>query len=252
MFVEAMEITWTTQLSNGETVPVCEDGKCSLLFKPFIPFNLWTTLFFQILILIYILGQTKAVGWDDVEEYHKLVLKTRAEEGQKQIQAMREGFELIFPMSVLTILNWRDVEERVRGPSDISAAALKSITEYSNCSSDNDYVKRFWRVFEEFTNEQKSMFLKFVWGRARLPPTERLKDQPFKFVLLDDYRFTEHDTHFPEAHTCFFQFDMPRYTNDEACKSKILYAIEACGEIDTDNSSYSIADDGGNYDTDSD
>lgn len=206
-----MDITWTTQLSNGETVPVVRDG------------------------------QNKKVLYEDVEEYNRLVLKTRAEEGLKQMKAIKEGFEIIFPISTLNILNWRDVEERIRGPSEISVEALKSITEYSSCSADNEYVKRFWRVFEEFTNEQKSRFLKFVWGRARLPPAERLKEQPFKLVLFDDYRFTNHDLHFPEAHTCFFQFDLPRYTNDESCKAKILYAIEACGDIDTDNSSYSIA-----------
>ena len=211
MFEQATELTWTTQLSNGETVPLVTGG------------------------------EDKKVLYEDVEEYHNLVLKMRSEEGQKQLEAMKEGFEIIFPMSILTILSWRDVEERVRGPSEISVAALKSITEYSSCSADNEYVKRFWRAFEEFTNEERSMFLKFVWGRARLPPADRLKEMPFKLVLLDDNRFTDHNSHFPEAHTCFFQFDLPRYTTDEACKSKILYAIEACGEIDTDNSSYSIA-----------
>lgn len=206
-----MDLTWTTQLSNGETIPLCHNGA------------------------------DRKVLYEEIEDYHKKVIKARAEEGLKQLEAIKEGFEIIFPMSILTILNWRDVEERVRGPSEISVAALKSITEYSNCSADDEYVKRFWRVFEEFTNEEKSLFLKFVWGRARLPPAERLKEQPFKLVLFDSSRFNDHDSHFPEAHTCFFQFDLPRYTTDEACKTRILYAIQACGEIDTDNSSYSIA-----------
>jgi hypothetical protein len=210
MFVDTMDLSFTTQLSNGETVPVCD------------------------------YGDKRKVQYDEIDEYHRLILKTRADEGSKQIEAMKEGFELIFPMSILGILSWRDVEERVRGPSEISVAALKSITEYSSCSSDNEFVKRFWRVFEEFTNEERSMFLKFAWGRGRLPPTERLKDQNFKLYLFDQYKFTDHNLHFPEAHTCFFQFDLPRYTTDEACKSKILYAIAACGEIDTDGSSYSL------------
>jgi hypothetical protein len=206
-----MDLTWTTQLSNGETVPIVKDGA------------------------------NRQVLYEEVEEYNNLVLKTRAEEGLKQMEAIQQGFEIIFPMSNLAILNWREVEERIRGPSEISVDALKSITEYSSCSADNEHVKRFWRAFEEFTNEQRSSFLKFVWGRARLPPAERLRDQLFVLVLFDDDRFANHDVVFPEAHTCFFQFDLPRYTTDEACKSKILYAIEACGDIDTDNSSYSIA-----------
>ena len=27
----------------------------------------------------------------------------------------------------------------------------------------------FWRVFESFTDEERTMYLKFVWGRSRLP-----------------------------------------------------------------------------------
>ena len=225
MYGEMMDLNFTTQLSNGETVPICDDGIAKKITK------------------------------ENFKEYSQLVIDTRANEGIKQMQAMRDGFDIIFPISILAILSWRDVEERVRGPSEISIDALKSITEYSSCSSDNEYAKRFWKVLGEFTNDEKSLFLKFVWGRARLPPAERLKEQPFKLVLMEDYRFTDHDIHFPEAHTCFFQLDLPRYTNDESCKAKLLYAIEACGEIDTDNSSYSIADAGGQYsdgDSDSD
>ena len=220
MFEETMNLTYTTQLSNGETISLCSGG------------------------------YSRRVTFQEVDEYHKLVLNARAEEGNRQIMAMREGFELIYPMSILGILNWRDIEERVRGPSEISVEVLKSITDYSSCSSDNEFVQRFWRVFEEFTTEERSMFLKFAWGRSRLPPADRLNDQRFKLYLMDSYKFTDHNIHFPEAHTCFFQFDLPRYTTDEACKSKILYAIKACGEIDTDGSSYSYVENSADYDSD--
>ena len=40
---------------------------------------------------------------------------------------------------------------------------------------------------------------------------------------------------------------MPNYTTDEACRSKILYAITACGEIDADDDASYIQEAGGNY-----
>jgi len=199
-----MDLTWTTQLSNGETVPIVSGGA------------------------------DKPVLYEEVEEYHKLVLKIRSEEGLKQLEAIKEGFEIIFPISILKILTWRDVEERVRGPSKISITTLQSITQYIQWQHDNDYVNRFWRVFEEFSNEKRSMFLKFVWGRARLPPLESLKEVEFKLHLFDEDRYTDHDSYLPEAHTCFFQLDLPRYTTDEICRSKIMYAIHSCGSIDND------------------
>ena len=29
-------------------------------------------------------------------------------------------------------------------------------------------IKNFWRVLEEFSNEERSLYLRFVWGRSRL------------------------------------------------------------------------------------
>ena len=219
MFEDMMNLNFTTQLSNGETVPLWEGGL------------------------------SRKVGYHDVNEYNEMVFKVRSEEGIKQIEKMREGFELIFPMSILGVLNWKDIEERVRGPNEISVAVLKSITQYSNWSADSEFVQRFWRVFSEFTNDERSMFLKFTWGRSRLPPQERLRDQSFTIYLMDSYRYPDHNKQFPLGHTCGFTFDLPRYTTDETCKTKILYAITACGEIDTDG--YSLTQEPGTgYDSD--
>ena len=141
-------------------------------------------------------------------------------------------------------MTWKEVEERVRGPDEISTDALKSISDYDYCDANNEYVQRFWRVFDAFTNKEKSMFLKFVWGRSRLPGKERLRDRLFKIALMT----SRGDGHFPMSHTCFFTVDLPCYTNDEICKTKILYAITTCGSIDTDNYATSIYEAGGNYD----
>lgn len=29
----------------------------------------------------------------------------------------------------------------------------------------------FWEILSEFTNQERSLFLRFVWGRTRLPRT---------------------------------------------------------------------------------
>ena len=42
------------------------------------------------------------------------------------------------------------------------------------------------------------------------------------------------DTQLPEAHTCFFALDLPRYSNKDLLKEKLLYAITICREIDAD------------------
>jgi hypothetical protein len=42
-------------------------------------------------------------------------------------------------------------------------------------------------------------------------------------------------TDFPQAHTCFFQLDLPPYETDEMCSQRLIAASELCGGIDTDH-----------------
>ena len=41
-------------------------------------------------------------------------------------------------------------------------------------------------------------------------------------------------TALPEAHTCFFEVDLPEYADDKTMKEKMLIAVTMCGEIDLD------------------
>ncbi|CAI2387911.1 unnamed protein product [Moneuplotes crassus] len=204
-FEKMMELTWTTQLSNCDTIPLCPNG------------------------------EHKKVLYEEVDEYHKQIIKARIDEFNEQFESIREGFDIIFPTSHLRIFNWRFIEQKITGPTIISTDYLKSITHYPNCSYLNKYVKRFWRVFDEFTNQEKSMFLKFTWGRTKLPPPERLNDKKFKLMLISKGRSRDHDTLLPEAHACFFQFDLPRYSKNKICREKILDAIQTCRGIDTED-----------------
>jgi hypothetical protein len=36
----------------------------------------------------------------------------------------------------------------------------------------------------------------------------------------------------PEAHTCGFQLDLPEYSSERVLRTKLLYAITNCQDID--------------------
>ena len=46
---------------------------------------------------------------------------------------------------------------------------LKSITSYKGVEPTAPLVRWFWQVMEEFSAVERSLFLRFVWGRTRLP-----------------------------------------------------------------------------------
>ena len=56
-----------------------------------------------------------------------------------------------------------------------------------------------------------SLFLRFVWGRTRLPRSiADFRGRDFVLQILDKYN--PPDDFLPESYTCFFLLKMPRYS----------------------------------------
>ena len=60
---------------------------------------------------------------------------------------------------------------QVCGSPDIPLNLLKSVATYKGIDAAAPLVQWFWEVMEEFSNSERSLFLRFVWGRTRLPRT---------------------------------------------------------------------------------
>jgi E3 ubiquitin-protein ligase HERC2 len=90
------------------------------------------------------------------------------------------------------------------------------------------------QVLEEFSDEERSMFLRFCWGRSRLPLRADAFPQRFK---LQNFSRTPADNYLPVSHTCFFSLELPAYSSLEVMKQKLTYAIYNCQAIDGDDTS---------------
>jgi E3 ubiquitin-protein ligase HERC2 len=133
-----------------------------------------------------------------------------------------------------TIFRWDELEEMICGKPDIDVKLLENITEYSSCSSSDAHIRMFWTAMDEFNNEERSAFIKFTWGRSRLPLNAAGFTQRFKLQSFDK---SPADNYLPVAHTCFFSLELPRYTTLEIMKEKLRYAIFNCQAIDGDETS---------------
>jgi len=69
-------------------------------------------------------------------------------------------------------LSWQDLEYKVVGRENIDLDRLKELTVYRNCTEGHDTVKKFWKIMLALSNEDKTKYLRFVWGRTRLPLKE--------------------------------------------------------------------------------
>jgi hypothetical protein len=61
------------------------------------------------------------------------------------------------------------MEARCTGEKHISVERLKTITVFEGDNVKEEIQPRFWRVFEAWSDVERSAYLKFVWGRSRLP-----------------------------------------------------------------------------------
>ena len=111
------------------------------------------------------------VSLDNHQEYFRLSLYMRLHEFDQQVVAMREGMSRVVPLPLLSLFTGPELETMVCGSREMSIELLKSVTTYKGIDSGAPLVRWFWEVMENFSQTERSLFLRFVWGRTRLPRT---------------------------------------------------------------------------------
>ena len=169
-------------------------------------------------------GKSTKVDTENIEEYIQLITQARLNESIKQIKAIRTGMFKIIPQSAIKLYWWKELEMKMCGTDVITIEVLKKITEYTGCTEKDNHIQYFWKVLEEFTAEQLSLYLKFVWGRSRLPfPLEGISH----CIHVKDS--SKLDETLPTSRNEYFQLMLPKYISLEQTKTKLLEAISKVG-----------------------
>eukprot|EP01087_Luapelamoeba_hula_P012781 TRINITY_DN3603_c0_g1_i4.p1 TRINITY_DN3603_c0_g1~~TRINITY_DN3603_c0_g1_i4.p1 ORF type:complete len:4801 (-),score=871.08 TRINITY_DN3603_c0_g1_i4:39-14441(-) len=175
-------------------------------------------------------GRDTCVTWEHKNAYADLVLDYRLHEFELQVAAIKNGLDTIVPTSLLSLFTPQELELAVCGRPDIDISILKKNTKYNGCSETTKEVEFFWETLRSFSQEERSLFLRFVWGRSRLPVQS---EWPTKFTLrLLKNEGKERDSYLPSAHTCFFSLDLPVYSSAAILKEKLLKAITMCTSVE--------------------
>ncbi|CAH0477266.1 unnamed protein product [Peronospora belbahrii] len=180
-------------------------------------------------------GRHLHVTWDDREEYARAVETYRFTEFAPVCGDMIRGLATILPAPTLGLFSWHELRTLVCGKATVDIDILRRRTIYGDgCQATDQHIAYFWDVLTEFSNEQKSSFLRFVWGRSRLPTHAVDFTQNFKISGLPKSQGRA-DMYLPIAHTCFFSIDLPAYSCRQVMHDKLVYAITHCQSIDADN-----------------
>ena len=185
-------------------------------------------------------GRLRAVTQENVEQWASLTTQFKLHEFDIQIEAIQRGLAAIVPQKLLLLFTWQELEMMVCGHCHTDIELLKAKTVYVECSESEPHIRYFWNVLNSFTEEQRSDYIKFVWGRARLPMRSEPWEQPHKITPFTPPTPApgkppiKLDECLPFAHTCYFTIDLPRYSSEDILRKKLLFAIENCPEIDGD------------------
>ncbi|XP_077084515.1 E3 ubiquitin-protein ligase HECTD3 [Siphateles boraxobius] len=172
-------------------------------------------------------GSGVVVRYEDRMEFIRLVQKSRLEESREQVAAMQAGLVKVVPQAVLDLLTWQEVEKKVCGDPEITVEALKRLTRYEDLEQTDVRVQYLWEALMNFTNEDRSRFLRFVTGRSRLPAP---------IYIFPDKQGSETTDALPQSSTCSSTLYLPKYPSAKVCEEKLRYAAYNCVAIDTDMS----------------
>ncbi|KDO19324.1 hypothetical protein SPRG_15526 [Saprolegnia parasitica CBS 223.65] len=167
-------------------------------------------------------GRQVAVTFENRCRFADLVEAYRLHEFDAALSQLESGLGKVLPLRYLRLFTARELESMVVGSPDVDVDLLQQCTEYSSCSASDQHIVWFWAVLRRFSHDERSAFLRFVWGRSRLPAAATEFPQWFK---LQSFTKTPADNYLPVAHT------------EELLAKKLLYAIYNCQEIDADGDS---------------
>ena len=169
------------------------------------------------------------VTGDTVEVYIDECIQLRINEITPALQLIKAGFAENVGFENHPMMNSGLLSILAQGTNVITAAQLKQITSFSGFSSNKDpAILNFWIAIEKMSNEQRSLFLKFVTTLTRLPNRQVNPSFHINVVKMSD----GNDARLPMAATCFTKLNLPPYSTPEIAFKKITYAIETCDTME--------------------
>ena len=160
-------------------------------------------------------GEHTVVTYDTRLEYCDEMEFVRLKEFESQVAAISKGLGAIIPLHIIQLFSWHQLEVLVAGNPTFDIELWKANTEAPGVSS--RALALFWKVMSSLSPKEQSGFVRFAWGRSRLPPAKDFKTK-MKLTFAGKAKL-------PVAHTCFFSVELPEYETEEDMKHGLLTAI---------------------------
>ncbi|KAG1784544.1 HECT-domain-containing protein [Suillus plorans] len=147
-----------------------------------------------------------------------------------QSEAFFEGLSDMIDPKWLRMFNQQELQILLGGVNaPVDVQDLRTHTQYGGLyDNDEPTIQTFWKVLEDFDQEQRRLFLRFVTSCSR-PPLLGFKQLNPLFAIRD----AGSDEHrLPTSSTCVNLLKLPRYTSEQKLRDKLLQAISSGAGFD--------------------
>jgi ubiquitin-protein ligase E3 A len=166
-------------------------------------------------------GEAIVVTNENLDEYIDLyshyLMVTAVE---RQFNHFQKGFHKIGANHIFGIFLYDEIDILVSGTDVSNWNELKERARYiDGYTVDSLTVNWFWEVFDDLTDDQKRLLLRFTTGSDRTP-VSGLSDVRLTLQRMGD------PEKLPVAHTCFNILSLPDYPSKSVLKRNLVIAIE--------------------------
>uniref|UniRef100_A0A182PRP1 E3 ubiquitin-protein ligase n=1 Tax=Anopheles epiroticus TaxID=199890 RepID=A0A182PRP1_9DIPT len=179
-------------------------------------------------------GRDMAVTINNLHQYISLVTHWFLAEGvSRQFEALREGFDTVFPMSRLQMFYPEELENVFCGSGiggtnqqrwDVRMLAESCRTDHG-FNQDSPAIQFFYEILAAYNRDEQRLFLQFVTGSPRLPTGGfKALTPPLTIVRKKMDGNQNPDEYLPSVMTCVNYLKLPDYSNREVMRQKLKIA----------------------------
>ncbi|XP_015521284.1 ubiquitin-protein ligase E3C [Neodiprion lecontei] len=141
-----------------------------------------------------------------------------------QCYAFKQGISNVVSLDWLQMFNNKELQVLISGAQiPVDVRDLKLHTNYTGgYTPDHPTIISFWKIADEFTDQQRSQLLKFVTSCSR-PPLLGFKELDPPFCI----QHAGSVDRLPTSSTCMNLLKLPEFPDERTLREKLLYAIQA-------------------------
>ncbi|KAK6633232.1 hypothetical protein RUM44_003833 [Polyplax serrata] len=175
-------------------------------------------------------GKDILVTEENLEQYIKLVSHWLLVEGvSRQMEALREGFEAVFPLQQLHMFYPEELDAVFCGSGQQLGWDVKTLSECfrpdHGYTLDSKAIRFLFEVLSSYNADEQRLFLQFVTGSPRLPVGGfKSLSPPLTVVRKDVEGDASSDNFLPSVMTCVNYLKLPDYSSVEVMRQRLSLA----------------------------